>query len=87
MKLINHMQTNKQSYALKYGSEEKGSSLCKKILCYDLCLCLTYQTCKGKNLIISCFISCYVYDKHKMNLAVLIFLKTYVRKHESKHER
>ena len=33
------------------------------------------------------FISCYVYDKHNMNLAVLIFLKTYVCKHESKCER
>ena len=37
------------------------------------------------NLIISCFISCYVYDKHNMNLSVLIFLKTYVCKHESNH--
>jgi hypothetical protein len=27
-----------------------------------------------------------VYHKHNMNLAVLIFLKTYVCKHESKHE-
>ena len=26
-------------------------------------------------------------DKHNMNLSVLIFLKTYVCKHESKHER
>ena len=38
-------------------------------------------------MIISCFISCYVYDKCNMNLAVLIFLITYVCKHESKHER
>ena len=37
------------------------------------------------NLIISCFISCYVCDKHNMNLSVLIFLKTYVCKHESNH--
>ena len=29
----------------------------------------------------------YVYDKHNMNLVVLIFLKTYVCKHESKHKR
>ena len=35
----------------------------------------------------SCFISCYVYDKHNMNLAVLFFLKTYACKHESKHKR
>jgi len=34
-----------------------------------------------------CFISCYVYDKHNINLAVLIFFKTYVCKHESKRER
>ena len=34
-----------------------------------------------------CFISCYVYDKHNINLAVLIFFKIYVCKHESKRER
>ena len=34
-----------------------------------------------------CFISCYVYDKHNINLAVLILFKTYVCKHESKRER
>jgi hypothetical protein len=34
-----------------------------------------------------CFISCYVYDKHNINLAVLIFFKTHVCKHESKRER
>ena len=33
------------------------------------------------------FISCYVYDKRNINLAVLIFFKTYVCKHESKRER
>ena len=37
--------------------------------------------------ILSCFISFYVYDKHNMDLAVLIFLKTYVCKHEYKHKR
>ena len=54
--------------------------------CYDSCLCLTYQTCKGQNLVIPCFISCYVYNKHYMNLAVWIFLKTYVCEDEPKHE-
>ena len=34
-----------------------------------------------------CFISCYVYDTHNINLAVLIFFKTYVCKHKSKRER
>ena len=34
-----------------------------------------------------CFISCYVYDKHNINIAVLIFFKTYVCKHEFKSER
>ena len=34
-----------------------------------------------------CFISCYLYDKHNINIAVLIFFKTYVCKHESRHER
>ena len=34
-----------------------------------------------------CFISCYVYDKHNINLAALIFFKTYVCKHESKRKR
>ena len=73
----------------------------KKFLCYDSFLYLTYQTCTGSNLIFPycpdcpnspktanpCFISCYVYDKHNINLAVLIFFKTYVWKHESKRER
>ena len=47
---------------------------------------LTAQTAQKLQSPVSFHIT-YIYDKHNINLVVLIFFKTYVCKHESKRER